>query len=49
MPKTVKIMKLKGRVEIPIELDEEKFEDKFLEWIQKMKFTFAGTIEDTSK
>lgn len=49
MAKKLKVIKINGRIEIPVELTEETFEDLFLEWIQKSKFEFAGCIEDSSK
>lgn len=49
MAKTLKVIKINGRIEIPVELTEETFEDLFLEWIQKSKFEFAGCLEDSSK
>ncbi len=49
MSKKVKVMKIKGKVEVPVEVNEDKFTDMFLEWVEDMKFLFAGSVSDESK
>ena len=47
--KIMKMMKIDGKVNVPVEVDENNFVDRFLEWVENSKFEFMGKIEDESK
>lgn len=47
--KKTKCFKIDGILNVPVEVDEEKLEDLFLEFCQRQNFEFQGVIEDKSK
>lgn len=42
-------MKIQGSMKVPVDIDEDQFDELFLEWCEQNGFEFQGRIEDTSK